>query len=337
MKEIFIMAVEAGLSGSLTPSQMEQLDRVLRSELEGKNISCSEEQEKMEKPDNMKLAGLFLSAKKTEGCSERTEKNYGPILENFCAYCGEKDLRLADADFIRSYLAAYQGRNGCGNVTLDNVRRVLSSFYGWLEVEDKILKSPVKRIHRIKTLQEKKEPFSEEEVENLRKKSCKNKRDAAIVELLLSSGIRVGELVTLDRKDIDLQDMSGKVTGKGNKERAIYFDVKAKMALKSYLDTREDDNPALFVTRRSYESKGGYARVSINAVEIMIRTAGEDAGVEKAHPHRFRRTFATRALDKGMPIELVQVLLGHTKIDTTLMYAIVQQHNVREAHKKYVC
>lgn len=175
MKEIFIMDVEAGLSGSLTPSQMEQLNRVLRSELEGKVISLADGQEKDAGPGNAGLAGMFLSAKKTEGCSERTEKNYGPILENFCAYCGEKDLRLADADFIRSYLAGYQGRNGCGNTTMDNIRRVLSSFYSWLEAEDRIVKSPVRRIHKIKTPREKKEPFSEEEVENLRKKSSKNK------------------------------------------------------------------------------------------------------------------------------------------------------------------
>ena len=337
MKDVFIMEVEERLSGSLTSSQMQELDRVLRSELEGKDVSLADGQEKDDGPGNAGLAGLFLSAKRTEGCSERTEKNYGPILENFCAYCGNRDLRLVEADFIRSYLAAYQARNGCGNVTLDNVRRVLSSFYGWLEVEDKILKSPVKRIHRIKALKEKKEPFSEEETESLRKECAGNRRDAAIVELLLSSGIRVGELVTLDRKDIDLQDMSGKVTGKGNKERAIYFDVKAKMALKAYLDTRTDDNSALFVSRRSYTSRGGRTRVSINAVEAMVRRAGEEAGVSRSHPHRFRRTFATRALDKGMPIELVQVLLGHTKIDTTLMYAIVQQHNVRAAHEKYVC
>ena len=281
MKELFMLEVRTRLASRLTPEQLAELDRVLGEELEGKELYWTDPQEKRDVPGNSGLVELFLSAKWTEGCSARTIGYYGPVLSDFAGFCGGTDIRLADADFICSYPAAYQARNGCGNVTLDNVRRVLSSFYGWLEVEDKILKSPVKRIHKIKTLQEKKEPFSEEEVENLRKKSSKNKRDAAIVELLLSSGIRVSELVTLDRKDIDLQDMSGKVTGKGNKERAIYFDVKAKMALKSYLDARDDDSPALFVSRRSYVGRGGHTRVSINAVEAMVRRAGEGTGVAR--------------------------------------------------------
>ena len=337
MKELFMLEVRTRLAPRLTPEQLAELDRVLGEELEGKELYWTDPQEKRDVPGNSGLVELFLSAKRTEGCSARTIGYYGPVLSDFAGFCAGTDIRLADADFIRSYLAGYQGRNGCGNTTMDNIRRDLSSFYSWLEAEDRIVKSPVRRIHKIKTPREKKEPFSEEETERLRKGCSGNKRDEAIMELLLSSGIRVGELVTLDKADIDLGGRTGKVRGKGSKERAIYFNVRTRMLLKSYLDARDDDSPALFVSRRSYVGRGGHTRVSINAVETMVRRAGEDAGVARAHPHRFRRTFATRALDKGMPIELVQVLLGHTKIDTTLMYAIVQQHNVRAAHEKYVC
>ncbi len=337
MKETFILEVEARMSRILSPAQLGELGRALREGLDGKELHSVGQGKKKEGQGNADLLGLFLSAKQTEGCSVRTTKYYRSILDGFCAFCGGQDIRLVDADFIRSYLAEYRGRNGCGNTTLDNMRRVLSSFYGWLENEDRIVKSPVRRIHKIKVVQDKKKPFTEEDVEDIRKSCAGNKRDAAIVELLLASGIRVGELVRLDKADIDLQNRSGKVLGKGGKEREIYFNVRTKRALRDYLAARDDANPALFVSRRSYGAKGGCIRASINAVESMIRRAGRCANIEGSHPHRFRRTFATWALDKGMPIELVQVLLGHTKIDTTLRYAIVQQHNVRAAHEKYVC
>ena len=337
MKEIFILEVESKLVHSLTPAQLESLDHVLRKELEGKEVYDTNFQTEQKEPEDRNFLEMFLSAKETEGCSSRTSKYYRSVLEAFVEYCGQMDLRLTDADYIRSYLAEYRGRNGCGNMTLDNIRRVLSSFFGWLEAEDKIVKNPVRKIHKIKIPLEKKEPFSEEEIEDLRAECSGSLRDIAILELCLSSGIRVGELVKLDKTDIDLQNRSGKVMGKGSKEREIYFDIRALRAVKKYLESRSDGNSALFVSRRSYKEKNGYTRISINAVETMIRRAGTKAGVENTHPHRFRRTFATRALDKGMPIELVQVLLGHTKIDTTLRYAMVQQHNVRAAHEKYVC
>lgn len=336
MKEIFILEVEARMAHLLSPVQLGELGRALREGLEGKELYYLEPSQKKAEPGNAALLGLFLSAKRTEGCSERTSKYYRSILDGYCGFCGALDIRLADADFIRSYLADYRERNGCGNITLDNIRRVLSSFYGWLESEERIVKSPVRRIHRIKVPQEKKEAFTEEDVEDLRRVCSMNKRDAAVLELLLSSGIRVGELVRLDRADIDLQCNSGKVLGKGNKEREIYFNVRTRRALREYLGTRCDENPALFVSRRGYRAKGGHVRMSINAVESMIRRAGGCASVGRAHPHRFRRTFATWALNKGMPIELVQAFLGHSKIDTTLRYAMVQQRNVRAAYEKYV-
>ncbi len=337
MKEIFILEVKARLATTVTPNQLELIDRILREELEGKEVYNTNFQVEQKEPEDRNFAQMFLSAKETEGCSVRTSKYYRSVLESFVEYCGQMDLRLADADYIRSYLAEYRGRRGCGNVTLDNIRRVLSSFYGWLESEDRIVKNPVRKIHKIKVPLEKKEPFSEEEIEDLRAVCSGSLRNTAILELCLSSGIRVGELVRLNRTDIDLQNRSGKVMGKGSKEREFYFDIKTMRAIKKYLESRTDDNPALFVSCRKYKKNGGYTRMSINAVETMIRKAGKKAGVAGAHPHRFRRTFATRALDKGMSIELVQVLLGHTKIDTTLRYAMVRQHNVRAAHEKYVC
>ena len=228
------------------------------------------------------------------------------------------------------YLANYQKRNNCSNVTVDNVRRNISSFFSWLEEEDHILKSPVKRIHKIKTKTVVKEVISDESIEILRD-NCKEKRDLAIIDLLFSTGMRVGELVNLNVDDIDLEGRECIVYGKGDKERRVYFDAKAKVHLKEYIEHRKDDNKALFVTLDA-----PYDRLKISGVEIRLRNLGRKLQLERIHPHKFRRSMATRAIDKGMPIEQVQRLLGHVRIDTTLHYAIVNQNNVKLAHKKYL-
>lgn len=278
---------------------------------------------------NSDFLKMFLDAKKIEGCSYRTIKYYRTTMEHFIS---EVDtlVRKVTTEEIREYLATYQKRNNCSNVTIDNVRRNISSFFSWLEEEDYILKSPTKRIHKIKTKRTVKNVISDEGIEKLRD-NCKDIRDLAIIDLLYSTGIRVGELVNLNIDDIDLEGRECVVYGKGDKERRVYFDAKAKVHLKDYINSRTDENEALFVTLDSPHN-----RLKISGVEIRLRQLGRRLNLERVHPHKFRRTMATRAIDKGMPIEQVQRILGHSQIDTTMQYAMVNQTNVKTSHQKYM-
>ena len=272
---------------------------------------------------------LFLSTKRLEGRSDRTLKYYKNTVLNMMKSI-QKPVTAITTDDLRQYLADYQKRPTVCKQSVDNIRRNLSSFFNWLEDENYILKSPVKRIHKIKSPVVVKEAYSDDETQKLRYE-CKEIRDLALVDFLLSTGMRVGELVLLNRSDIDFVERECVVLGKGDKERVVYFDAKAKLHLQEYLSTRTDSNPALFVGTRA-----PFNRLSIGGVEVMIRRLGKITGIEKCHPHKFRRTMATVAIDKGMPIEQVQKLLGHEKIDTTLRYALVKQSNVKSAHRKYI-
>ena len=310
--------------------QMKKLETVLM-DIFSEQRTC-----KLPKKSSGELVKEFISAKKIEGCSKRTEEYYLSTLTYF-----EKnincDIRFVNSNAIREYLIRYQKINSCSNVTLDTIRRILSSFYKWLEEEDFILKSPLKRIHRIKTPTILKPALSDEQIEIIRKSAANDKRNLAIVDILLSSGIRVSELVGLNRSSVDLDSRTCIVFGKGAKQRETYFDVRTKIELENYLNSRKDKNEALFITSRKKGANGTYTRLTVNSVEKLIREIGDRNSIDNVHPHRFRRTMATRAIDKGMPIEQVQVLLGHTKIDTTLRYANVQQSNVRYSHRKYIC
>ena len=272
---------------------------------------------------------LFLAAKKLEGCSERSLRYYASTLTRFSAEIA-KPAHDVTTDDIRDYLASYSGDGRVGKTTIDNIRRVISSFFSWLEEEDYIYKSPVRRIKKIKTSRVLKPVYSDESLELLRD-SCEEIRDLAMIDLLSSTGIRVGELVQLDRRDIDFDARECVVHGKGDKERRVYFDARAKTHLLAYLELRVDDTPALFVSLRR-----PFRRLEISGVEARLRKLGEDSGVKHVRPHKFRRTLATKAIDKGMPIEQVQVLLGHSKIDTTLCYAMVDQDNVKRSHRRYI-
>ena len=272
---------------------------------------------------------MFLAAKQIEGCSERTIKYYKMTVAHLFSQISLEVRKITTED-IRRYLVDYQKLNSCSKVTVDNVRRNLSSFFSWLEEEDYILKSPMRRIHKIKTKQPVKEIISDEMIERLRD-SCKCARDLAMIDLLYSTGIRVGELVGLNISAIDFEERECIVYGKGDKERRVYFDAKAKLHLQNYLNDRTDKNPALFVTLDS-----PYERLKISGVEIRIRELGRRLNMYKIHTHKFRRTMATRAIDKGMPIEQVQKILGHSQIDTTMQYAIVNQNNVKTSHRRYI-
>ena len=306
----------------LNISQMKKLQEVLLQHL-------AENAKKQDDIENEEYLRLFLEAKKIEGCSERTLKYYRVTVEHMLRHI-LTPIRKMTTEEIRTYLVEYQKINNCGKVTIDNVRRNMSSFFSWLEEEDYILKSPMKRIHKIKTKTVVKSTISDEDIEKLRDQ-CTETRDLAMIDLLYSTGIRVGELVNLNISDVDLEQRECIVYGKGDKERRVYFDAKAKIHLQNYLDSREDVNPALFVTLDA-----PHERLQISGVEIRVRKLGRRLGLERIHPHKFRRTMATRAIDKGMPIEQLQQLLGHRKIDTTLQYAMVKQSNVKIAHRKYI-
>lgn len=278
---------------------------------------------------NEEYLQMFIEAKKVEGCSERTLTYYETTVAHLLR-CIDANIRKITTEEIRKYLSDYQKLNNCSKVTVDNIRRNISSFFSWLEEEDYILKSPMRRIHKIKTKTPVKEIISDESIEKLRD-GCDQLRDLAIIDLLYSTGIRVGELVNLDRKDINFEERECVVFGKGEKERRVYFDAKAKLHIQNYLNSRIDDNPALFVTL-DYP----YSRLKISGVEIRLRNLGRALNIERIHPHKFRRTMATRAIDKGMPIEQVQKILGHSQIDTTMKYAIVNQNNVKNSHRKFI-
>ncbi|MBQ6400876.1 MAG: tyrosine-type recombinase/integrase [Firmicutes bacterium] len=321
MKERIARVIEE-MADTLDVSQLRKLQEVMIKHL-AENVTAKED------ITNIEYEKLFLDAKRIEGCSDRTIAYYKATIDHFLKMVHESVRRLATED-IRSYLVEYQGRNGCSKVTVDNVRRNLSSFFSWLEEEDYILKSPMRRIHKIKTDKVVKQVISDESIEKLRY-SCEEVRDLAIIDLLYSTGIRIGELVNLNMDDVDFEKRECIVFGKGNKERRVYFDARAKIHLQEYIRSRKDDNPALFVTLDR-----PYNRLKINGAEIRLRELGRKLNLDRIHPHKFRRTMATRAIDKGMPIEQVQKLLGHSQIDTTMQYAIVNQNNVKLSHQRYM-
>lgn len=306
----------------LTANQSQKLQRVLISRL-------TDQTKPVGIVSNSNYLAMFLNAKKIEGCSERTLAYYKTTVEKLLDGITDP-IRKVTTDDIREYLANYQGLNDCSKTTIDNIRRNISSFFTWLEEEDYIIKSPMRRIHKIKTTKTVKEVISDEEIERMRDK-CKNLRDLAIIDLLYSTGMRIGELVRLNIDDIDFEERECIVFGKGDKERRVYFDAKTKIHLMGYINSRSDDNPALFVTLDA-----PCDRLKISGVEIRLRRLGREIGINRVHPHKFRRTMATRAIDKGMPVEQVQKLLGHSQIDTTMRYAIVNQTNVKVAHRKFI-
>lgn len=325
MKQQIIIDVMQQMLPHLDNAQMQKLQKVLEYTLHGCEITVLEENDN----DNSQLVESFVSAKRIEGCSEKTLKYYRTTIETMLISV-DKSIRYIQTEDLRSYLINYQNEKQSSRVTIDNIRRILSSFFSWLEDEDYILKSPVRRIHKVKTATNIKETYTDEELETMRD-SCTGLRDLAIIDMLASTGMRVGEMVLLNRNDIDFNERECIVFGKGSKERVVYFDARTKIHLQNYLRSRKDDNPALFVSLKS-----PYERLKIGGVEVRLREFGKQLGLQRVYPHKFRRTLATTAIDKGMPIEQLQQLLGHRKIDTTLQYAMVKQSNVKIAHRKYI-
>ena len=326
MKQNLITDVIQGMLPYLNNAQTERLQEVLQHTLFDYEVTKTEKDKELSEQN---LVESFLSAKRIEGCSEKTLKYYNATIQSMLDGIG-KGIKYIVTDDIRCYLTEYQAKKKSSKVTIDNIRRILSSFFSWLEDEDYILKSPMRRIHKIKTKQQVKEIISDEMIEKMRD-NCEELRDLAIVDMLASTGMRIGEMVLLNKADINFNERECVVFGKGDKERVVYFDARTKIHLQNYIDSRADDEPALFVTLRA-----PYTRIKIGGIESRLREMGKNLEIEKIHPHKFRRTLATMAIDKGMPIEQLQQLLGHKRIDTTLQYAMVKQSNVKQAHRRYI-
>lgn len=329
MKEQFINEIADAMSEVLSFEQMTELNNVLLQVVSRYEIVDDTEKVKEDVKSNNRILEIFLSAKQVEGCSIKTIKYYESTVRQLYKKMPKKVSEYTTED-IRAYLAVFQRKHKSSKVTIDNIRRIFSSFFAWLEEEDYIMKSPVRRIHKVKTGSQVKEVLTDENLELLRD-NCKHIRDLAIIDFLTSTGIRVGELVKLNRNDINFTERECIVFGKGNKERIVYFNARAKIHLQEYLKTRKDKNQALFVSLAKPHN-----RLQISGVEMRLRQLGRKVKLPRVHPHKFRRTLATMAIDKGMPVEQVQKLLGHVKIDTTMHYAMVNQTNVKLSHRKFI-
>jgi site-specific recombinase xerD len=326
MKELFINEILQESFDILDSYQRKKLKTILENKLLDYDLTVNKDNKEEE---NIDILDKFISAKRIEGCSDKSLNYYKKTIEYILAGINKNVIKINTED-LRSYLISYQNIHQSSKVTIDNIRRILSSFFSWLEDEDYIIKSPVRRIHKVKSATIIKETYSDEELEKMRD-NAENIRDLALIDLLASTGIRIGELVLLNREDIDFNERECIVFGKGKKERVVYFDARTKIHLKEYFETRCDNNQALFVSM-----KKPYNRLKIGSIESRLRKFGKKINIAKVHPHKFRRTLATKAIDKGMPIEQLQKLLGHSKIDTTLQYAMVKQSNVKTAHRKYI-
>lgn len=325
MLQKIISGIQLDLAGILGEEQLQIVMQVVQKHLA--SLPIEEDSDAEEKRSD--FLSLFIAAKRVEGCSEKSLRYYESTIRNMLEGI-DKPERFITTEDLRGYLDTYQRRGTVSKVTLDNVRRILSTFFSWLEDEDYIVKSPVRRIHKVKTGKTVKETYSDESLELMRD-HCDNLRDLALIDLLASTGIRVGELVKLNREDVDFENRECIVFGKGNKQRKVYFDARTKIHLQKYLSERTDDHAALFVSLLKPNK-----RLQISGVEIRLRKIGRELSLHKVHPHKFRRTLATMAIDKGMPIEQVQHLLGHQSIDTTLQYAMVNQANVKTSCKRFI-
>lgn len=329
MKEKLILEISNAMADILSVEQLAKLNGVLLKSISKYTVSMGEEQAPSLATSNETLLKAFLSAKQVEGCSQPTIRYYGNTIKQLADNMPKRFTDYTTED-IRAYLAVFQQKHNATKVTVDNVRRIFSSFFSWLEEEDYILKNPVRRIHKVKTGTQVREVLSDESLESIRD-TCTRSRDLAMIDLLASTGMRVGELVKLNREDINFTERECVVFGKGNKQRIVYFNARAKIHLQQYLNERSDQNEALFVSLNDPQK-----RLQISGVEVRLRKIGREANVPRVHPHKFRRTLATMAIDKGMPVEQVQKLLGHVKIDTTMHYAMVSQNNVKLSHRRFI-
>lgn len=325
-----IINVVLAQMAELTNEQLQKLDAVLHHVLSEYDFKPRETGVVVQSTEWMEMLNIFLARKTTDGKSVRTIALYKDQLTHLLSYLNKPVKDITENDLF-SYLAMYKQVRKVSNRYLDDIRRIMTSFFGWLHRKDFIAKDPSAGLDPIKCEQVIKKPFSDEELELLRT-NCDNEREIALVDFLYSTGVRVSELVALNKDDVNLDTLEVIVKGKGNKERQTYLTRTARLHLKKYLETRDDDCEALFVSKRA-----PHQRMTVTGIQNTLRAIGEKSGVKNTHPHRFRRTMATNVLKKGMPLEEVRTLLGHVKLETTMIYCTVSQENVRRSHAKCMC
>lgn len=327
MKDEVITNVLQAMSVTLCQEQLLELKTVLQVQMYPYEIAKKSTEVSVRDKNYVYFLNMFLARKKSEGKTDNTINQYNLYLGMMLQWLNKEIKNITEDDLIY-YLAIYKKTRGVSNGYLDHIRLVFSSFFGWMNAKGHIPKNPAKGMEPIKSVKKIKKPFTDEELEIMRR-ACEKERDLAIIEVLYSTGIRVSELTSLNRNDVDFLGKEIIVFGKGQKERATYLNATAYVHLKKYLSERTDSNAALFVSQ-----KYPYDRLSVAGVEKVIKDIGNRMGIEKAHPHRFRRTMATNILKRGMPIEEVKELLGHTKLDTTMIYCTVSKANVKLSHQK---
>ena len=324
-----VMEILRRMQGVLCEKQLQELQNVLRMVFTGCEII--QEKQELRVSDNSWILDLedFLVSKALEGRSPHTIERYRYELKRLLSYINKGIANITDGD-ISSYMRAYKAIRQVSNQTLKNVRAVYSEFFSWLRDRDRIRKNPMVLVEDIKVEKKLKKPFSDEEREMLLR-NCETLRDKAMMEFLYSTAVRVSELASLNREDVRWSSKDLIVFGKGSKERIVYLNDRSNMYLREYLESRTDNNMALFVSLRN-----PHERLTKEGIEDIIRRTGKRAGVEKAHPHRFRRTAATNALNRGMPVQEVAQFLGHAKLDTTMIYCNVDQAGVKYNHQKHL-
>ena len=324
-----IMEVLRRMQDSLQEGQLKELQVVLQVVLS--NCSITQEKQELRVTDRSWLVDLeeFLMSKALEGKSPGTVKRYRYELYRLLSYINKNVKDITDGN-ISGYMRTYKAIRQVTNQTLKNVRAVYSSFFIWLRDRDRIRKNPMALVEAIKVEQKIRKPYTDEERELLLR-SCKTLRDKAMMEFFYSTAVRVSELAALNREDVHFVSKDLIVMGKGNKERTVYLNDRTNMYMKEYLESRTDNNQALFVSLKKPPG-----RLGKTGIEDIIRRTGQIAGVERAYPHRFRRTAATNALNRGMPVQEVAQLLGHAKLETTMVYCSVDQAGVKYHHQKYL-
>ena len=329
MKDEIVMRVIQEMTPILNRDQLDSLKETIRAVLCGYDVQRRETAVRCVDQNGPDYLRTYLETIRQNGKSEGTIDQYRLHIGRMLAYIG-KDVQQIEDDDLIDYLHRYKQIRQVSGRYLNNMRLVFNSFFRWLQRRKVILRNPVDGLEPIKYRQTVKKPLSPEELEKV---GCarEQERDLAIVEFLYSSAVRVSELTRLNREDIRWKSDDVMVLGKGNKEREVYLNARAHLHLRQYLDSRTDNNPALFVTARA-----PHERLTRAGVEYIITELGRAAGVENVHPHRFRRTAATDLLRMGMPIEQVQELLGHVKIETTRIYCTVTREQVRASHRRYM-
>lgn len=329
MKDEIVDAIMREMMPLLSTEQLSALKETVRAQLCGYDIRKKETAVMCTNQNGQNYLQVFLDSFRQNGKSEGTIEQYQLHLSRLLAYLGKNVQEVEDDDLI-DYMHKYKAIRQVSGRYLNNMRLVFNSFFRWLQRRKIILRNPVDGLEPIKYRQKVKKPLSPQELEKVRC-ACERERDLAIVEFLYSSAVRVSELTALNRDDIRWESDDVMVLGKGNKEREVYLNARAHYHLRQYLDSRTDDNPALFVSL-----KAPHERLTKSGVEYILKRLGSHAQVENVHPHRFRRTSATDLLRMGMPIEQVQELLGHVKIETTRIYCTVTKEQVKASHRRYM-